>query len=200
MEYTRPKISSCSSMELAALLKESFFKIGKEVKLSSLETKIFIDEVYKNHGSVYVDSFSEAFSQYAALELPDCENLRPQVSPLFISRLMKIYTRKYNESKYKFKSLNGTSSILTPEQKYVLFVKFINANKVLPANPDWIMIYEYLSNINKLPLPNNWNTISYYPRWKHARNEVTDWAYKTFNITELLLYKKKDEKDNKRKE
>jgi hypothetical protein len=189
MENNRPKISSLNEKELAALLQESFFKIGKQLKLPVIETKIFLDEVYKYQGWMYIDTFSEAFSRYAACELPEAENLRPYVSPLFIGKLMKIYKKKGNEQKLIGKSVNSIHTILSAEEKYMLFLKHIIANKSLPANPDWVCIYEHLSGLKKLTLVADWNSFNYSQKLKQAISSVTEWAYKNFTITENLIYK-----------
>jgi hypothetical protein len=189
MENNRPRISSLTEKELAALLLASFFKVGKEFKISPLETKLFIDEVYKNQGWMYVDTFSEAFSAYTACELPEAENLRPYVSPLFISKLMKIYKKQGNAKKLIGKSEQRIHTMLSPEEKYTLFLKHIIANKSLPANPDWVSIYEYLSALKKLPPVVDWSSLGYFKKLKEAMKAVTEWTYKNFTITENLIYK-----------
>ena len=56
---------------------------------------------------MYADTFSAAFSLFAACEIPNAENLRPYVSPLFVSKLMKLYFKKCNERKVISKSTQG---------------------------------------------------------------------------------------------
>ncbi len=189
MENNRPKIASFTEKELAQLLIDSFFIIGKELKLSINETKLFLEEVYKKQGWMYVDTFTEAFSRYAAFELPDAETLRPQVSPRFISNLMKLYFGKCREKKFTTKSVKNTVSNLTPKEKYTLFVQFISANKCIPKNPDWVCLYEYIAELKKLALPDNWGELSYTAQWRYAVNAVSEWAYAHFNINEILIFK-----------
>jgi len=189
MENNRPKVSSLTEKELAALLQESFFKVGKELKLPANETKVFLDEVYKYQGWMFVDTFNDAFSRYAACEIPEAENLRPHVSPMFISKLMKIYFRRCNEKKFIRKSVKDTISLLKPEEKYILFIKHILANQLLPANPDWISIYEHLSTLQKINKLHDWDSLSYTKKLKHATVAVCEWAYKNYPITENLSYK-----------
>jgi hypothetical protein len=185
----RPKIASLSEKELAQLLINLFFIIGRNLKLSAVETKIFLEEVYKRQGGTYTDTFSDAFSCYAALELPEAENLRPQASPRFINQLLKLYNIKCRQEKPATKPGENKSGKLPAEGKYNLFIKFIIVNKSLPGNSDWVTIYEHLTNINNLFLPSGWDTMNYHLKWKHARKAVTEWVYKNFNITETLLYK-----------
>jgi hypothetical protein len=90
----RPKIGSLSEKELAQLLIDSFFLVGRDVKLPPDKLKILLKEVYKKQGWMYTDTFIEAFSRFAAFELPDMENLHPRVSPQFISHLMKLHLKK----------------------------------------------------------------------------------------------------------
>lgn len=185
----RQKISSLSKMELAQLLGNLFFLTGKDVNLTENESDLLLDNVYKYHGGKYIDEFSDAFSKYAAGELPDAETLKPQVSPRFVSLLMKIYFKKSNENKRVHKSAKNVSAILTPEEKYTLFVQFIVVNQSLPGNSDWVSIYEYITGLKKLCMPPGWDSLSYYAKWKHAMKAVTGWVYNNFNITEVLLYK-----------
>jgi hypothetical protein len=189
MQNIRPKISSLTEKELANLLLASFFKVGKEFKISLTETKIFIDEIYKFQGSVYIDSFNEAFSMYAASVLPDAEHLRPSISPIFISKLLKIYFRSCNEKNSTVNPRKEMTSRLSPEDKCKLFIKHVSANKCLPANPDWISIYEHLTGLNKLKLPMEWDTLTYYKKQKYARTALSEWAYQNFTINENLIYK-----------
>lgn len=185
----RPKISSLSEKELAQLLIDSFFKVGKELKLSISETKIFLDEVYKKQGWMFVDTFSEVFSMFAAGEIPDCEKMHVHTSPLFIGRLMKLYLKKSKENRFTDKSEKNKSSVLTPEGKYKLFIQFILANSCLPVNPDWVGIYEHLTEIKKMYLPDAWETLTYHAKWKYAASAVSDWAYAHFTINDILIYK-----------
>jgi len=180
----RPRISSLTEKELAAVLKESFFKVGKELKLPVVETKIFLDEVYKHQGSIYVDAFTEAFSSCAALRLPGADTLRPQVSPMFVSKVMKLYLGKCRENKYKRRLAENTSAALTPEEKYALFLQYIITNKTLPANPDWVAIYKHLTALKKLSINAEWDTLAFSGKWKYARNAVTEWACRQYNINE----------------
>jgi hypothetical protein len=189
MENNRPKISSLTEKELAELLNESFFKVGKQVKLAAGETKIFLDEVYQHQGWMYVDIFSEAFSKYAACELPDAEGLRPCVSSLFIGKLMKIYFKKCNEQRFIRKQGKGNPSNLSAEEKYTLYLKHVTANQCLPANPDWVSIYEHLTGLNKINPLSDWNSFGYSQKLKQARQAVTEWTCKQFNIRENLIYK-----------
>lgn len=189
MENNRPKISSLTEKELATILQDCFFKIGKQLKLSVGDTKIFLDEVYRHHGWMYVDTFSEAFSRYAACELSDAENLRPYVSPLFIGKLMKIYTRKRSEQRSPEKRGKDNATTLNPEEKYTLFLKHLIANKSLPANPDWVCIYQYLAGLKKLSPVAGWDSLGYSKKLKQATVAVSEWAYKHFTITENLIYK-----------
>jgi hypothetical protein len=189
MENNRPKIASLTEKELAQLLIDSFFIIGKELKLSAGETKIFLKEVYKKQGCMYIDTFAEAFSRYAAFELPDAETLRPQVSPRFISNLMKLYFGKCRDKKFITKSVKDTISHLTAKEKYTLFVQFISANKCLPKNPDWVTLYEHITGLKKLAPPENWESLSYTAQWRYAVNAVSEWAYAHFNINEILVFK-----------
>lgn len=182
MENNRPKIASLSDKELAMLLKESYFKVGRQLKLDEGETKLFMDEVYKNQGWMYVDIFSEAFSRLAACELADAENLRPYVSPMFISKLMKIYFKRGSAGKCMAPRTGENFTALTPENKYTLFIKFILCNRRIPANPDWIAIYEHLVKINKLELNEEWETLSYLKKMKYGMNAVTEWVYKSYKL------------------
>ncbi len=185
MENNRPKIASLTEKELAQLLLDSFFIIGKEVKLSASETKIFLKEVYKKQGWMYVDTFSEAFSRYAACELPNAENLRPHVSPRFIGNLMNLHTKKHREKKFTSKHEKDGISQLTPKEKYTLFVQFISANKRIPKNPDWVTLFEHITGLKKLAFPENWSSLSYTAQWRYAVNAVSEWAYTHFNINEM---------------
>ena len=189
MENNRPKIATLSDKELAQLLIDSFFKIGRVLKLSLPETKIFLDEVYNYQGLMYVDTFSDAFSRYAAGEIPDTEKLHPQISPMFISRLMKLYMKKCNENKFIAHSVKDKSTALTQEGKYKLFVQFITINKCLPGNPDWVGIYEHLEVLKKLAFPVGWDALSYPAKWRYATNVVCEWAYANYNINDNLIYK-----------
>lgn len=179
---TRPKIASLNEKELAALLKESFFKVGKELKLEVSETKIFLEEVYKKQGWMYTDTFSDAFSRYAACELPEAENLRPYISPFFIGKLMKLYFKRCDEKKFSRKPVKGIFFQLTPEEKYNLFLKHIAFNKCLPANPDWISIYEHLTGLNRLKPPADWDSFCYTKKLKYAMAAVTEWAYRNYEL------------------
>ena len=93
MENIRPKIASLGEKELAQLLINSFFITGKDVKLQAEQTKLFLGEVFKKQGGQYIDDFCDAFSRYAAFELPGAENLQPTVSPRFINTLMNMYEK-----------------------------------------------------------------------------------------------------------
>lgn len=191
MEHYRPKIAALNEKELATLLAESFFKIGKVLKLPAGESKIFLDEVYKYQGQVYADTFSDAFSRYAACELPDAETLRPYVSPLFVGKLMRIYLNKFTGKKNNRKPERESRSNLNPGEKYKLFILFVKTNKCVPANPDWVGIYEHLAELGKLLLMPGWDSFNYYKKLKHATLDVSEWTYKNFTITETLLYKNK---------
>lgn len=182
MENNRPKISSLSEKELAAILKECFFKVGKELKLQINETKIFLDEVYKKQGWMFVDTFSEVFSKYAACEMPEAEKLRPYISPLFIGRLMKLYQKQCNEKKLCTRLVKNPIYNLTSAEKYTLLVKHILANGSIPANPDWVCIYEHLSGLNKIELSTDWGSLGYSQKLKHARQAVTEWIYKNYEL------------------
>ena len=184
----RPKISSLSEKELAQLLIDSFFMIGKDLKLNISTSKVLLVEVYKYHGWIYVDSFTEAFSKYAADELPDADSLKPTVSPRFISKLMKFYFKKLRESHTLKKEGNDTSSTFTPEEKYMLFIRFIKDNRSLPGNCDWVTIFEFLTSQNKLLLPTDWAKLTFYGKLKHATQEVTCWAHNNFSISDTPLY------------
>ncbi len=184
----RPKIGSLGEKELAQLLTESFFKIGKDIEFSLDKVKIMLAEVYKFQGWMFVDTFSDAFSKYAAGELEDAETLKAHVSPRFISMLMKKYFKKCNENKQKKNTGKASPAILSPEEKYTLFVQFIKVNQCLPGNSDWVSIYEHLTGLKKLFLPDEWNTQTFYSKWKYSRNAVTEWAYNCFTITEVLLF------------
>ena len=181
-------------MELAQLLGNLFFLIGKDVNLTENESDILLDNIYKYHGGKYTDEFSDAFSKYAAGELPDAETLRPHVSPRFVSLLLKIYFKKCNENIQAKNAAKNAFSTLTPEEKYTLFVQFILANKCLPGNSDWVTLYEYITGLKKLSMPAEWDTMSYYNKWKYAMQAVTGWAYKSFTITESLLFKNREDR------
>jgi hypothetical protein len=185
----RPKISSLTEMELAQLLASLFFLVGKDVNLQKNETKLFLDSIYKYQGWMYEDTFKDAFSRYAACELPDAENLQPQVSHRFISKLMKIYLKKCNENKFIKNSVKDMPTVLTPEEKYALFVKFVSANKCLPGNADWVTLYEHITGLKKLAMPADWDALPFFKKWRYAMQAVTDWAYSNYKITQILLYK-----------
>ncbi len=178
----RPKIASLTEKELGALLSAAFFIIGKDIRLPADKLKLFLGEVYKYQGGKYVDDFNEAFSKYAALELPNAETLRPQVSPLFISSLMKLYANRNSNSSPAKKTVKDKLLVLTPENKFTLFVKYITTGKSLPGNPDWVTIYEYLTGINKLLLHPEWGSMGYHHKWKYAMQTLTEWAYRNYNL------------------
>lgn len=179
---TRPKIGSLSEKELATLLKESFFKIGKELKLDEKESKLMLDEVYKFHGWMFADTFGDAFSRFAACQLAHSENMRPEASPRFIGKLMKLYFKQCAEKKYTAQSVKGNFSQLTGEEKFNLYVKHISMHRSLPGNPDWVGIYEYLVAINKLKPLEKWESLGYMNKLKHARDEVSEWSYKSYEL------------------
>lgn len=187
----RPKISSLTEQELAQLLLTCFFKIGREVNLSKEKLKIFMGEIYTYQGWMYVDTFSDAFSRFAACELPDAESVRPSVSPFFVGRLMKLYFKKCKEKNFIAKSVKDSISILTPQEKLALFVKYISVNKCMPANPDWVGIYSCLAELNKITISTEWENLSFAKRWKLAMEAVCEWAYKNFTITNQLVYREK---------
>jgi hypothetical protein len=178
----RPKIASLSEKDLALLLKESFFKIGKELKLDEHETKLFLDEVYKKQGWMFVDTFSDVFSRYAACELPGAEELRPAASPLFIGKLMWYYSKKCTEKKSITNSVKGTFSKLTDEEKFNLFIKHVLTYRLLPGNPDWVIIYEYMVTNNKLKPAENWEAFGYMKKMKHAMEKVSEWTYENYEL------------------
>jgi hypothetical protein len=180
----RLKISSLSEKELAGLLKQSFFKVGKALKLAEDETKIFLDEVYRRQGWMFVDTFSDAFSRYAACELAGAEGLRPYASPMFIGRLMKIYFKKCWENKSPSKNIRNTVGILTPEEKYGLFINHIITHKRFPGNPDWVSVYEHLEGLKKIAPIAEWATLSYSKKMNYAKAMAIEWIYKNYNITE----------------
>jgi hypothetical protein len=43
-------------------------------------------------------------------------------------------------------------------------------------------------------MPAEWDTMSYYNKWKYAMQAVTGWAYKSFTITESLLFKNREDR------
>ena len=180
--HNRPKILSLSETELAQLLKECFFKVGKEIELSLEQIKILLDEIYKHQGWMYTDTFSEAFSLYAADELPEAETLRPQVSPRFVGKLMKAYIYRFSSRKKDKKQTNPQPAGLTQEEKYKLFIRFVEANKSMPGNADWVSIFEYLTSAKKLELPPEWNQLSYYAKRKYSFTLLMDWTSKNFRI------------------
>jgi hypothetical protein len=118
---------------------------------------------------------------------PDAEALKPQVSPRFVSMLMRVYFNKHNDNNLHKNRKLSKPAVLNSEDKYMLFVQFICANKCLPGNCDWVMIFEHLTGLNKLLLPRDWSALTYYQKWKYAMKTITEWAYKTFPITDTLL-------------
>jgi hypothetical protein len=182
MANNRPKIASLTEKELAILLKESFFKIGKELKLDEKESKLMLDEVYKFQGWMFADTFSDAFSRFAACQLADSENMRPEASPRFIGKLMKLYFKQCAEKKYIHQTVKGTFSQLTGEEKFNLFLKHVTMHRCLPGNPDWVGIYEYLVANNKLKPLEKWESLGYMKKLKHAREEVSEWTYGNYEL------------------
>ncbi len=101
---------------------------------------------------------------------------------------MRAYFNKYNDSNINKTRRISKPTVLTSEDKYMLFVQFVCANKCVPGNCDWVIIFEHLTGLNKLLLPRDWNNFtSSYQKWKHAMEAVTAWVYKTFTITNTIL-------------
>jgi hypothetical protein len=153
-----------SRAELTQLLIDSFFKLGKRLDLDasidSHKADLFINEVFKYQGSMKVDDFEEAFSMYGAGTL-QAESLRPSTSPMFVSRLMKVYKeRKYGKYEHKFQPQETNAD----EQNWKRFFNHIQFYRSLPANPDWISLYNHcvLQDWipNQPPIP-AWNYQSY---------------------------------------
>lgn len=178
----RPKLASLPENELAQLLIESFFKVGKTIDLAPDKLKIFFGEVYKFQGWMFVDTFSDAFSRFAACQLTDSENMRPEISPRFISRLMKLYFKQCAEKKYIAQSVKGTFSQLTGEEKFNLFLKHITIHRCLPGNPDWVSIYEYMVANRKVEPAEKWESLGYMKKLKHARERVSEWICNRYKL------------------
>jgi hypothetical protein len=189
MNNNRPKIASLSEPELAELLINSFFKIGRDINLSGNKLKIFLSEVYKHQGWMFVDTFNDAFSSYAACELPDAEKLSPSLAPRFISKLMKIYLKKCSGHKSPENSEGSTPAALKPEEKFALFMKHLLDYKCIPENPDWVSIYEHLSALNKLHITPKWDTLNYHQKMKIAMLAVSEWAFNNYTVTDSLIYR-----------
>lgn len=177
----RPKISSLTEKELALLLISCFRLIGREVRFAGQDLKEFLDEIFKYQGWMYADSFKEAFSRYAADQLDGSESLKREVSAYFVSRLMKLTVKGAKAYKAKINP-KPTDSKPTPEWHYASFCKFVSSWKILPANPDWVSVFEYLVEIGKASSVEGWSSMGYHLKLRHSMEIVTEWAYGKFTI------------------
>ena len=84
------------------------------------------------------------------------------------------------------------SSVITPEDKYNAFIGHIKTHKSIPANADWIPIYEYAIDNNKFNqqhiLSAHWSDLSYMEKINLAKPTLIDFAYKNFTISDANKY------------
>lgn len=85
------KIGELNPEEVGILLRLNYFKIGLELNQGSLEENALVKEIMSYQKNLWVYSFNDMFSKFAAGVIKGQENLQPVFTGYFVSQLRKAF-------------------------------------------------------------------------------------------------------------
>lgn len=195
-EKKKYKIYDLTGSELVELITNCFFLIGIKAVASSAEWQVIINQVRQYQGNVPISAFQDSFGFYAAGEIEVKD--RKEFSAWFISKVVKAQRIKvFGEYKNAKKTEPETE-----KQAWLRFVNHLCFCGVIPANPDWIKLWNYCllqgwfisENGSPLNRIERWN----YRKYELAKKEVFELVsimYVSW-INDGLIYKGKQEHGN----
>lgn len=165
--YTpKETIGSLTKAELLKLLTECFSMLGRQVSNQTPEEiETLIKEAYHWQGRMWVDTFREAFSAYAASEI-EIDRFTTTISAQAVSKIQKAYREKKWGKKEVEKNTENIFITSTDEGYYNSLVCVMEGRKSdkfqerkpkcesakgneIPFTWAWDAVYNHLRKLNK---------------------------------------------------
>lgn len=105
------QIAQLSAEEVASLLRLNYFKIGLRLTPGSVEEKKLVSEITTYQRNLWVYSFNDMFSKFAAGDIRGQEKLKPVFTGYFVAQLRHAFfdTIKGYKKKSSAVNLNRTA-------------------------------------------------------------------------------------------
>lgn len=167
MEYEKKlKFNDLCKTDQLALLKECFLLIGKNISsVSPEEVDLIWREVCNWQGSIWVETFREAFSAYqvGAIEI---EKFNPTISAMTVSKIQKAYREKTYGKTAHIKQVEP-QWVAPPDVDYYTTLMYVMRGEkspkaqqnrpqdpappgnMIPAFWDWAAVYRHMRVLNE---------------------------------------------------
>lgn len=172
-------ITRLSYEELKMLLRLNFARVGITLQENDARIDYVVKDIFRFHGNFWVESFEDSFSFFAVQRFPGLENMKPDFSTAFVTKLRRahydLYRKIEADQKPKREPLTETQSAFNT---LCMFVDFYG---IFPANTNWQLVLKYLVEKGSLAYYEGWETTPFAEREKDAEREVCAWINKNYD-------------------
>jgi len=141
------KVYDCTDSEIKQMLAYCCLMVGIDRPPGDDKKTVLISFLRKYHGALTNKQIAQAFELVAAGELGnEVQEHYNNVSPMYISSVIRAYMHKLNGLKNRYESRKRIENPpkSSPEAYYRRLVKIIEEYNVVPVFWAWDEVYEYL--------------------------------------------------------